>query len=189
MEKGYYLWAPGSHKRFNWVRPPWQYGFLNSAHMISESLGKGIPVFGGSGVQIDRLDLSYFPFTTALDHVICEGVFNNKKEFVDSTVHMWQAAPGGCIHFDASIGNPNISEPPGFILEMLKKNPNAKPVPSWASDHSEYEASRWPIFLPPLYNLWKGHPDPSQNVQCDLTVRKTGNETWEYVHVNGPIKI
>lgn len=22
MEKGYYLWAPGSHKRFSWVREP-----------------------------------------------------------------------------------------------------------------------------------------------------------------------
>ena len=31
MEKGYYLWAPGSHKRFNWVKTPWQYGFLHSA--------------------------------------------------------------------------------------------------------------------------------------------------------------
>ena len=24
MEKGYYLWAPGSHKRFSWVRAPWE---------------------------------------------------------------------------------------------------------------------------------------------------------------------
>ena len=57
MEKGYYLWAPGSHKRFNWVKAPWQYGFLNSAHMISETMGENRPVFGGSGVQINRLGL------------------------------------------------------------------------------------------------------------------------------------
>ena len=35
MEKGYYLWAPGAHKRFNWVKTPWEYGFEKSAHMIS----------------------------------------------------------------------------------------------------------------------------------------------------------
>ena len=40
MEKGYYLWAPGSHKRFSWVKPPWQYGFLHSVHKIAESVGK-----------------------------------------------------------------------------------------------------------------------------------------------------
>ena len=102
---------------------------------------------------------------------------------------MWQAESGGCIHVDASVGNPHVSEPPSFVFEMLAENHNAKPVPSWASDHSEYEASRWPIFLLTLYGLWKDHPDPSQNVKCDLTVRKTGNETWEYVNQNGPVKI
>lgn len=40
MEKGYYLWAPGSHKRFSWVKAPWQYGFIHSVHMIAESVGK-----------------------------------------------------------------------------------------------------------------------------------------------------
>ena len=189
MEKGYFLWAPGSHKRFNWVRPPWKYGFLNSAHIIAESLGKGIPVFGGSDIQINRLDLSCYPFTTALEHVICEGVFNDKGEFVDSTIHMWQAAPGGCVHIDASVANPNISEPPSFVKEALAADPNAKPVPSWASDHSEYETSRWPEFLPTLYNLWKGHPDPTQNVFCDLRVRQTGPETWEYLCENGPVQL
>lgn len=58
MEKGYYLWAPGSHKRFSWVKSPGQYGFLNSAHRISEAMVPGKPVFGGSGIQINRLDLS-----------------------------------------------------------------------------------------------------------------------------------
>ena len=26
MEKGYYLWAPGSHKKFTWVKTPVEYG-------------------------------------------------------------------------------------------------------------------------------------------------------------------
>ena len=188
MEKGYYLWAPGSHKRFSWVRTPWEHGFLRSAHMISESVGQGMPVFGGSGVQINRLDLSYFPFTSALDHVICEGVFNNRGEFVDATVHMWQDSPAGCIHVDAAVANPGISEPPAFVLEMLAADPDVKLVPPSATDHGEYEASRWPRFLPALYGLWKDHPDPTQNVRCDLRVRQTGPETWEYLCENGPVR-
>jgi hypothetical protein len=148
-----------------------------------------MPVFGGSGVQINRLDLSWFPFTQALEHVICEGIFNGKGEFVDATVHMWQAAPGGSVHMDAAVANPAITEPPQFILEMLAADPSAQPVPPSSTDHGEYEASRWPVFLPKLYDLWKDHPDPTQSVPCDLRVRQTGEETWEYVCENGPIKL
>ena len=63
MEKGYYLWAPGAHKRFSWVKAPGQVGFLNSAHCISEAMVEGKPVFGGDGVIIHRLGLDWFPFT------------------------------------------------------------------------------------------------------------------------------
>ena len=189
MEKGYYLWAPGSHKRFNWVKAPWQYGFLNSAHMISETMGENRPVFGGSGVQINRLGLDYFPFTTALDHVIVEGVFNDLGEFVDMTVHMWDACPGGSRHITASVASTTTHEPPHFIKEMLAENPQALEQNAAPSDHSEYEASRWPQFLPQLYQLWLGHPDPSQNVPCNLEVAKTGEYTWVYTHENGPITL
>lgn len=189
MEKGYYLWAPGSHKRFNWVKAPWQYGFLNSAHMISETMGENRPVFGGSGVQINRLGLDYFPFTTALEHVIVEGVFNDLGEFVDMTVHMWDACPGGSRHITASVASTTTHEPPHFIKEMLAENPQALEQNAAPSDHSEYEASRWPQFLPQLYQLWLGHPDPSQNVPCNLEVVKTGEYTWAYTHENGPITL
>lgn len=187
MEKGYYLWAPGSHKRFSWVREPWKYGFLNSAHMISESIGEGMPVFGGNGVQINRLDLNWYPFTECLEHVICEGIFNDKDEFVDATIHMWQDVDGGCVHIDASVANPNISQPPRFILEMLSQNPDTEILPPSATDHGEYEASRWPVFLPGLYALWKDHPDSTQSVPCNLQVKKTGPSSWEYIAENLPI--
>ncbi len=191
MEKGYYLWAPGSHKRFNWVREPWRYGFLNSAHMISETVGEGKPVFGGSGVEIRRLNLSYFPFTTHLEHVICEGVFNRKEEFVDSTVHMWQATEGGCIHVTASVASTTITEPPAFVLEMIKNGEmtvESQGQSDGNGDHAEYEAAMWPRFLPTLYHLWEGHPDPSQNVQCNLTV-KDGPAGLEYLNENGPVAL
>jgi len=190
MEKCYYLWAPGSHKRFNWVHSPGEVGFVASSHMISETIGPGLPVFGGNGIEIKRLDLGWFPFTTALKHVIVEGVFTEKNEFVDSTIHMWEAAPGGSVHLTASVANTRLSEPPAFAKEMMS-NPvvmkaAAKLPPNY---HSEYEASRWPVFLPTLYELWKGHPDPSQNVQCDLRVRKTGKGKWGYFAANGPVYI
>ncbi len=188
MEKCYYLWAPGSHKRFNWVRPPWKYGFVNSAHMISESLGPGVAVFGGDGVQISRLDLSWFPFTEALEHVIVEGVFNDLGEFVDATIHMWEDRPGGCVHVTAAVVNTKVSEPPAFVKQMLAENPGEKLVPPSATDHCEYEAAMWPRFLPQLYELWKDHPDPSQNVRCDLRVKKTAAGSWEYIAPNGPIR-
>ena len=182
MEKGYYLWAPGSHKRFNWVKSPSQYGFLNSAHMISEAMVPGKPVFGGSGIQINRLSLEWFFFTSHLSHVIVEGVFNAKGEFVDSTVHMWEDAEGGLNHIVAGVANTRCSEPPAFVLE----DPSAAPAPEDGAAHSEYEASRWPVFLPALYHLWEGHPDPSQNVPCDLPVEDTENGL-RYLSENGPV--
>ncbi len=184
MEKGYYLWAPGSHKRFSWVRSPGEYGFLNSAHMISEAMAPGKPVFGGSGVQITRMDLSWFFFTSHLEHVIVEGVFNAKGEFVDSTIHMWEDCPGGCNHIVAGVANTRCTQPPDFVLE----DPSAAPDPADSAAHSEYEASRWPVFLPTLYRLWEGHPDPSQNVACDLTVEE-GPEGLRYRAENGPVRV
>ena len=189
MEKCYYLWAPGSHKRFNWVKEPWRVGFEQSVHMISESVGEGQAVFGGSGIEIHRLGLDWFPFTAALAHVIVEGVFNDLDEFVDMTVHMWEDCPGGCRHFTASVASTTIHEPPHFVKEMLAENPESMPVAPGATDHAEYEASRWPAFLPQLYSLWKDHPDPTQSVPCCLEVRQTGAEQWVYTHENPPVAL
>lgn len=186
MEKGYYLWAPGSHKRFNWVKEPWRVGFLHSVHMISESVGEGCAVFGGSGIEIHRLGLDYFPFTSALPHVIVEGTFNDLGEFVDMTVHMWEDSPAGCRHITGAVASTTAHEPPHFVKEMLAADPGVKLVPPSATDHAEYEASMWPRFLPALYQLWSGHPDPTQSVPCDLTVRRTGPCSWAYVRENGP---
>ena len=182
MEKGYYLWAPGAHKRFSWVKAPAQVGFLQSAHCISEAMVAGKPVFGGDGVVIRRLDLSWFPFTSSLSHVIVEGVFNEKEEFCDCTIHMWEDVPGGVNHLTASVLNTQCSMPPAFVLEC----PEANPTDEERAIHAEYEASRWPAFLPTLYRLWQGHPDPSQNVQCDLRV-EWSDGVPHYLAENGPV--
>ena len=190
MEKGYYLWAPGSHKRFSWVKSPAEVGMDQSIHMIAESCAKGAPVFGGEGVQIHRLSLdTFFPFTDCLSHVICEGVFNDKDELVDSTVYMWEDTVGGINHITFTVVNTKCSEPPAFIKKMLADNPDIEIVPNYETDHDDYEASQWPVFLPTLYNLWKNHPDPSQNVQCCLQVEKDENGQFHYVFKNGPVKL
>lgn len=193
MEKCYYLWAPGSHKRFSWVREPWRVGFVKSAHAISETTGEGQSVFGGSGVQINRLGLEWFPFTKALDHVIVEGVFNDLDEFVDMTVHMWDSCEGGIRHITSAVASTTVHEPPHFIKELLAENPHAldssDPEASVKAmaNHAEYEASRWPEFLPQMYALWQVNPDPSQNVACNLEVVQQGDFTWSYTHENGPV--
>ena len=181
MEKGYYLWAPGAHKRFSWVDAPAQVGFLKSSHKISEAMVAGKPVFGGDGVHIRRMGLEWYPFTTSLGHVIVEGIFNGKEELVDCTIHMWEDVPGGVNHLTASVINTCCTVPPAFVLEC----PEANPTDEDRDVHAEYECSRWPVFLPTLYRLWEGHPDPSQNVKCDLRVAwKDGAP--EYICENGP---
>ena len=166
MEKGYYLWAPGATSGSAGSRPPPRWASSKAPTASPRPWWRTSRSFGGDGVVIRRLDLSWFPFTRSLSHVIVEGVFNEKEEFCDCTVHMWEDVPGGVNHLTASVLNSRCSMPPAFVLEC----PEANPTDGERAIHAEYEASRWPAFLPALFQLWKGHPDPSQNVACDLTV-------------------
>lgn len=190
MEKGYYLWAPGSHKRFSWVKAPCDFGIEDSVHMIAETTEPELPVFGGDGVMIHRLHLTeFYPCTDALAHVICEGVFNDAGELVDSTIHEWEDRDGGCVHITATVTNARASAPPAFIIDILKNDPEAVIVPNYATSHEDYEAGRWPVFLPGLYALWKDHPDPFQSVRCSLEVQRGADGRFTYRYENGPVKI
>lgn len=189
MEKCYYLWAPGSHRSFRWVRSPGEVGFLKSSHLISETYLADGPIFGGSGMHIHRLDpAEVFPFTRCLSHVICEGTFNEKGELCDATIHMWQDTEGGLDHIDARVINTAAVEPPDFIAEMFRQDPEDAKIQlatdrSW---HATYEAAMWPRFLPTLYGLWKDHPDRTQSVQCDLTAAWGEDGRLHYLAENGP---
>ncbi len=189
MEKGYYLWAPGSHRSFRWVDAPGEVGFLRSSHLISETFAPDAPAFGGSGMHIHRLDpAEMYPFTTCLAHVICEGTYNSRGELCDATIHMWQDTEGGLDHIKAKIRYSAAQEPPEFILEMLRADPAAAKAQlaldrSW---HSEYETAMWPRFLPGLYDLWKDHPDPAQSIRCDLAAAWDENGRLRYLAENGP---
>lgn len=189
MEKGYYLWAPGSHKSFRWLKEPWKYGCVNSAHVISETFAEDAPVFGGSGMVIHRLPMDVYPLSECLEHVICEGTYNELGELGDETIHMWQDCPEGCLHVKVKVINKAAKEPPVFIKEMLAEDKETamqmlKMDRSW---HGEYETSQWPVFLPTLYRLWKDHPDPTQSVPNNMEVEKTPDGKWKYKYPSLPV--
>ena len=56
-------------------------------------------------------------------------------------------------------------------------------MPDTAS-HMEYESGRLNAFLPQLYDLWKDHPDPWQNIHFDLTTVQNPDGTWAHKYPN-----
>jgi len=187
MEKGYYLWAPGSHKSFQWIKTPWEYGFTNSGHTCTETmhpdqtLDPTIAAGDGYGMLLySRYDMNVYPFDMCLEHCIIEGTKDENGHTWMLNIHMWEDVPGGAIHRTA--GCVEKYEQGAKVLP-----PDEFPLPNGAKnafEHGEYEIANWPIFLPRLYEVWKNHPDPTQNVFFDLTVKKKGDYQWAYVNDN-----
>jgi hypothetical protein len=167
MEKCYFLWAPGDHKWFEWIVPPSKVGLVGSALRAYEHAYPGSPVLGP--LSVERKDMSWYPFTTALSHVILE---YRPPEWLFAVIHQWETADYGSLHRMTGIAK-------GGIL-------SASHYEDSKVDHPEYEEARWCDFLPQLYHLWKDHPDPSQNVQFDLRVKKLPDGEWAYVSENKP---
>jgi hypothetical protein len=170
MEKGYFLWAPGDHKWFEWIDPPCKVGFVGSSHIVTEQTYPGGPVMPLTGIPNERKDMSWHPFTSALGHVIVEYVGTGTK----ACIHQWESAHYGSVHRITLIKK-------GELLDVDEK------LRTLGAEHGDYEEARWCEFLPQLYNLWKDHPDPSQNVRCDLRVKKLPNGEWAYVSENKPV--
>jgi hypothetical protein len=122
------------------------------------------------------LDFDYYPFDQCLEHAIIEGL---PDMFIN--IHLWENTEGGCLH--RTMQALYLADPNNPVANQVP----VSPIVMNGVEHPEYEASRWPKFLPALYELWKDHPDPSQNVQCDLSVKKVGDCKWEYIHSNGPV--
>ncbi len=159
MEKCYYLWAPGDHNWFEWVNPPNKVGFVGSSVRLDpEELG---------GLASVRKDMDWYPFTgTPLSHVMNEVQIDETF----AVIHQWEAADCGSIHRMTAITN----------KKDFSVGDKTKP------DHADYEEALWCEFLPALYNLWKNQPNPWQNVQCNLRVKKLSNGEWAYVAKNKP---
>lgn len=184
MEKGYLLWAPGSHKYFQWIREPWEYGFLGSSHSAGENLEEYKPMMESVIPKLTyRFDMSHFMFTECLAHAIVEGGVSDPEAPQDNyNVHMWEDTPEGLLHRTAMIMKKGSGIYQAVPWDLFTGEPN---VP----EHPEFEAYRWSVFLPKLYDLWKDHPDPTQNVKCDLSVKQVGPMKWEYCFENGPVPI
>ena len=179
MEKCYYLWAPGAHKEFRWVNPPWKVGFVGAAHTFTEQEdenSKELKIIDEEHAAIN-LGMEEFVFEDCWDHVEMggtPGVFIN--------AYMWKAAPqGGLYCRQCAAANKEMSQFFPIPLDLNHK------IELNELQHPEYEAARFPKFLPQLYNVWKDHPDPSQNVMFNLSVKKVGDYKWEYVYENGPV--
>ncbi|MCD8324439.1 MAG: glycogen debranching protein [Clostridiales bacterium] len=187
QEKCYYLWAPGSHKSFQWVREPWRYGFTNSGHISTETMLSGQElnpnVLCGSWygmLAYDRFDMDAYPFDTCLDHCILEGSREEDGTVWLLTSHSWEDTEGGVLHRMAGCVD-------RYEKGIRVLSPHEFPIPGRVKNvisHMEYETSMWPKFLPKLYDVWKDHPDPAQNVFFDLRVRQTGPYRWEYLEDN-----
>lgn len=181
MEKCYYLWAPGSHKLFTWINPPWKVGFVGSSHCISESMfefGPAHTVEGANGPV--RLDMDLYMLEDAMEHVIMEGTISPDKASGSVNIHMWENVEGGCNHRTLLVFTPDSME--GAMDLSVLQDPTHNPF-----QHSDYEASQWPVFLPKLYDVWKDHPDPAQNYRCDLSVKQNVDGSWSYVAENPPV--
>lgn len=180
MEKCYYLWAPGAHKEFRWIEPPWKTGVVGCSHIFIEQEEEGsdkLKVIPDSNPAV-HLGMEDFVFAECWDHAELEGtpgVFIN--------CYMWKSAPQGGIYCRqcaaANSAKPEMFPIPLDLSHKITLN---------ELQHPEYEAARFPQFLPKLYEVWKDHPDPSQNIRWDLSVRKVGDYRWEYVYENGPVK-
>ena len=187
MEKAYYLWAPGSHKRFQWIKEPWQYGFVNSKHTSLENMSEDqildLSVAAGDGFGMllyNRFDMDVFPFNSCLKHNILEGQTDENGHIWMILSHQWDDIEGGCVHRMVCATE---------TLEQTKKIVRPDEYPHKLGnlnsfEHGEYEISWWPKFLPGLYNVWKDHPDPTQNVKYNLTVEQVGEYKWKYVEDN-----
>ena len=183
MEKMYYLWAPGSHKNFCWIKEPWKYGHTKAELIISETFTPDTPVFGGRGIHICRMDMDQYPFTDALKHVNLEATFTKSGELSDAAIDTWENVEGGVVHVRAKIINTKNNELPDFIQEMFDEFGDEETKRILSADrthHSRYEAAMWIKYLPAVYDLWKEHPDESQNVPNNLEVEKDTNGRWKY---------
>ncbi|MBT8342929.1 MAG: hypothetical protein HKP58_09050 [Desulfatitalea sp.] len=149
--------------------------------MVAESLIPDAQILFKEALSIMRMDMDCYPVTNSLGHTIVEGQRNKDNEIIIINIHTWEVAPGGSIHRTFAVLNKHLPEAALMANAFSAENMDV------ISQHPEYEAARWTVFLPQLYDLWKDHPDPTQNVTCDLRVRKNAQGKWEYIAKNGPV--
>ncbi len=167
MEKGYHIWAPGEHYGFDWIVPPVEVGYEGSVEASYEF----DPVHP---IILTRRGMQEYPFTDCYEH--CWMSSGNVGPVATTLIHMYQDVPGGIYWRSVQF----MTRENAVLMESIKDN-----MPDLAS-HMEYESGRLNAFLPQLYDLWKDHPDPFENIHYDLTTKKNEDGTWSHVNPNLP---
>lgn len=168
MEKGYYLWAPGEHYGFEWVVPPCEAGYEGSVEASYEF----DPVYP---LVIERESIREYPFTECYSHC-----WMGKAQMGDALTHL--------IHMYKDVEDGIYWRTVQFVT---REDAARLPEDFGKSDgkiqaHMEYESGRFSCFLPQLYELWKDHPDPWQNVRYNLETQKNPDGTWSHKYENRP---
>lgn len=167
MEKGYHIWAPGEHYGFDWIVPPCEIGYEGSVEASYEF----DPVHP---IVLTRIGMQHYPFTDCFEHC---WMSTGKLGPVDNNlIHMYQDVEGGIYWRTVQFTTRKMAA----LMAA-----NADKMPDVAS-HMEYESGRLNAFLPALYELWKGHPDPWENIHYDLTTVKNEDGTWAHRCKNLP---
>ena len=166
MEKGYDIWAPGEHYGFDWLVPPCEVGYEGSVE-VSYEFDPNDPII------LTRMGMQEYPFTECYEHCwMSSAPLGPLSTFL---VHMYQDVPGGI--YWRSVQFMTESD-----AEIMRANKDKMPD---LDSHMEYESGRLNAVLPVLYNLWKDHPDPWENVHFDLRTRKNPDGTWSHIAKNG----
>ena len=167
LEKGYLVWAPGEHYGFEWIVPPCEVGYEGSVEAAYEF----DPVHP---IIITRVGMQEYPFTECFEHCwMGAGYLGPAKTIL---IHMYEDVPGGIYWRTVQIMKKE---------DLEKLQASNMQIPD-VMDHNYYESGRLAKFLPALYELWKDHPDPWQNVHFDLTTVKNVDGTWAHKSKNLP---
>ncbi len=167
MEKGYHIWAPGEHYGFDWIVPPCEVGYEGSVEAAYEFEPT-------NPVVITRVGMQEYPFTDCFER--CWMGKGKLGPITTLLVHMYEDTPekDGILWRTTQVMS---ADDAAFIAEHREMMPDT-------SDHLAYESGRFRYFLPQLYDLWKNHPDPWQNIRFDLRTEKKADGTWKHISTN-----
>lgn len=182
MEKGYHLWAPGEHYGFDWIVPPCEVGYAGSVEGSYEFDPTNV-------IKITRASVEYYPFTECYEHcwMSCFGDSTPDSGFL---IHMYQDTEGGIFWRSVSVSSEErmkaMAEQMKKLAEMAEKTGMTPPPRPNIAEHMAFESAMLGEFLPGLYKVWEGHPDPWQNVNFDLTTVRQEDGTWRHKYTNVP---
>lgn len=171
MEKCYFLWAPGAHAGFSWDPSPAEVGYAGSSELIYEfDLSKP--------GRMTRQSMEFYPYTECYEHCwLANRPFHGGgPDDRMWLIHMYRAVPEGTEWVTTRF----IKRP---FLEIFLDGMQKIQCPP---DHAQYESARFSAFLPQMYELWKDHPDPYQNVHFDLRTAQNPDGTWRHICDNLP---